>query len=259
VPTSLDRFVADDQRPNYEAWLRATFAPTAGKLGIAAQGKDDLDAETNRTKVLRAVAWLGKSPELVKRCVELAASWRDLPIATRGLILLVAADASPDLHGKLLREVKTEPDRNRRGEMYAALAGVRDAKRVEAALELLLDPTVDIREAQSMLRGASGEPTRKVIERFVRANKDKLLARMPNDAVTGMIGYVATLFTGSCDSAVRDETYTYVMNNFAKLRGGQRVIKQSFEAMDQCIASRTLLEPEVRAFLGGVKVPKPFK
>jgi hypothetical protein len=110
-----------------------------------------------------------------------------------------------------------------------------------------------------MLRGASSEPTRKVIERFVRANKDKLLARMPNDAVTGMISYVATLFTGSCDSAVRDETYTYVMDNFAKLRGGQRVIKQSFEAMDQCIASRTLLEPEVRAFLSGVKVPKPFK
>jgi alanyl aminopeptidase len=256
VPTSMDRFVPDDQRAKYETWMRATFGPAAAKLGLATQDSDDLDAETNRGEVIRAVAWFGRDPDLVKQCVELAANWRDLPPATRGLVLWIAADANPDLHAKLLRDIKTEPDRTRREEMYSALVGVRDAKRVEAALELLLDKTIDIRESQWMLLGTTTEATRKVAEQFVRAHKDQLLARLPNDAVTGMVGLVATLFAGSCDASVRDETHDYALANFSKLVGGERVINQAFEAMDQCIASRKLLDPELRAFLSGVKIPK---
>jgi hypothetical protein len=155
--------------------------------------------------------------------------------------------------------VKTETDRNRREDMYEALVATRDPKRVEAALELLLDPALEIRESMWMLVGTSTEATRKVAERFVRVNKDKLLARLPNDAVTGMIGLLTTLFAGSCDESVRDETRQYVTTTFANVAGGQRVIDQSFEAMDQCIASRKLLEPQLRAFLGGVKVSKAAK
>jgi cytosol alanyl aminopeptidase len=260
VPVSLDRFVTDDQRPKYEAWLRATFGPAATKLGLTPQANDDVDAEINRGEVIRTVAWFGRDPDLVKQCVELAANWRDLPAAIRGLVLTIAADANPDLHAKLMRDVKSETDRQRREEMYAALSSVRDPKRVEVALELLLDTQLDIRETQWMLLTTQSEATRKVAERFVRVHKDKLLERLPKDAVTGMVGLMSTLFAGSCDQSLRDETRAYVLANFAKLVGGERVINQSFEAMDQCISSRKLLEPELRAFLGGVKVPpKPAK
>jgi len=257
VPFGMDRFVSGEQRAKYESWMRSTFGPGAAKLGFTPQDGDDVDAESNRTDLMRAAAWYGRDPDLVKQAVELAANWRDLPNATRGTVLAIAVDASPDLHAKILRDVKTEPDRLHRDEMYGALAGVRDPKRVEAALDLLLDPKVDIRESQWMVLGASSEATRKVMERYVRVNKDKLLARLPNDAVTGMVGLVATLFAGSCDESVRDETKAYTLANFAKLVGGERVINQSFEAMDQCIASRKVLEPELRAFLSGVKIPKP--
>jgi cytosol alanyl aminopeptidase len=259
VPLSLDRFVADDQRPKYEAWLRATFGPAAAKLGLMPQDGDDLDAESNRADVIRAVGWFGRDPDIIKQCVDLAANWRDLPFSIRGLVLMIAIDASPDLHGKILRDIKSETDRNRREEMYTAISSVRDPKRVEAALELTLDSQVDIRESQWMLLTTTSEATRKVAERFVRAHKDKLLERLPNDAVTGMVGLMATLFAGSCDEAQRDETRTYAITNFSKIVGGERVINQSFEAMDQCIASRKLLEPELRAFLGGIKIPKPAK
>jgi hypothetical protein len=259
VPLGLDRFVTDDQRAKYEAWLRQTFGPAAAKLGLAAHAGDDLDAEASRGDVIRAVAWHARDPKLVKQSVELAQNWRELPVATRGLVLTIAADANPDLHAKLLRDVKTETDRTRREEMFAALAATRDGKRVEAALELLLDPKVDARESMWMLLGASTEATRKVAERFVRVHKDELLARFPNDAVTGMIGLLTSLFAGSCDETLREETRAYVTASFSKVVGGERVINQAFEAMDQCIASRKLLEPELRAFLGSVKVAKPAK
>jgi alanyl aminopeptidase len=259
VPVAVARFVGDDQRAKYEAWLRQTFGPGAAKLGLVPKDGDDVDAEYNRAELIRAVGWYGRDPAIIKQCVELAAKWRELPAAIRGLVLHIAADANPDLHGKLLRDVKTEPDRTRRDEMYTAIVGTRDPKRTEAALELLLDPQIDIRESAFMVLAATTEPTRKVVERFVRVHKDKLLERLPKDAVTGIVGLVSTLFAGSCDGAVRDETYQYVMKSFAQLVGGERVINQSFEAMDQCIASRKLLEPELRAYLANAKLPKPTK
>ncbi len=258
LAASLDRFVADSQRPKYEEWMRQTFGPGAAKLGMLPKPGDDLDAESSRGDLLRAAAWYGRDPELVKQCVRLAPR-RDVPAAIRGLVLMVAADSSPLAHAWLLREVKTEADRNRRDDMYRALAAVRDPKRVEAALELLLDPKVEIRESLWMLLGTSTEATRKVAERFVRAHEDALLARLPDDSVTGMVGLLASLFAGSCDAAVRDDARAYTVAHFGKVAGGQRVIDQSFEAMDQCIASRKLLEPALHAFLAGLKLWKPAK
>jgi cytosol alanyl aminopeptidase len=259
TPLAISRFVADDQRAQYEAYLRRTFAPLAKKLGLDPQPTDDVDAEANRGDMISAVAWHGRDPALVRRCVERAASWRELPPSIRGLVLKVAVDASPDLHAKILRDVKTEPDRTRRDEMFSALAAVRDPVRAGEALELLLDPDVDVREAQWMLLTTSTEPTRRVAEQFVRAHKDRLLDRLPKDAVTGTIGLVAVLFAGSCDETQRDEAKSYVTESFARLVGGQRVIDQSFEAMDQCIASRKQIEPELRAFFAGGKPSKPAK
>ncbi len=259
LPLSLDRFVADGQRPNYEAWLRKTFGPGAAKLGVMPKPTDDLDVEASRQQLLRAVAWRGRDPALVKQCVELAAHWRDLPAAIRSIVLTVAADASPELHARLLREVKTETDRDRRDDIYTAVAAARDPKRVEAALQLLLDPKIEIREALWMLLGTSSETTRQVAERFVRAHKDQLLARLPDDAVTGMMGLLASLFAGSCNEAARDEARSYTVANFGHIVGGQRVIDQAFEATDQCIASRKLLEPQLHGFLAGVKVGKPAR
>jgi len=256
VPLGLERFVAEDQRTKYEAWVRGLFAPAATKLGLMPRDTDDLDTESVRVDVLRAVAWTGRDPELVKQCVELAKNWRDLPIAIRGLVLQVAADANPDLHAKLMRDVKTEPDRARREEMFSALVATRDIKRVEAALELTLDPQIDMRESSWMLLGTSNEATRKVAERFVRVHKDKILARLPKEAVTGA-NMLTAIFTASCDPAQRDEALAFVTANFGNLPGAERGTKQAFEGMDQCIASRKALEPELRAFLTGVKLPKP--
>jgi hypothetical protein len=35
--------------------------------------------------------------------------------------------------------------------------------------------------------------------------------------------------------------------------GGARTVQQAIEAMDQCIARRKLVEPEIRGWLGGGK------
>jgi alanyl aminopeptidase len=256
-PLGLERWVAADQRPKYEAWLRTTYGPGAAKVGLVPKDSDDLDAETIRDQLVMAAAYHGRDPELVQQAGELAGHWRDLPLAIRGLVLTIAVDANPDFAAQVQSEVKAEKDRQKRDEMISALANIRDAKRYEAALALMLDPGVDFRETMWMLFGAQDNETRAVAQAFYRAHEAEILKRMPQDETAGPVAGMAWVFAGTCDAAKRDEIAEFVTKHFASMPGGEREVKQAIEGMDQCIASRKLLEPEVRGWLGGYKIPKP--
>ena len=67
----------------------------------------------------------------------------------------------------------------------------------------------------------------------------------------------AEIFTATCDPARRDDIAEFVTRHFGSMPGGERIVKQAIEGMDQCIASRKLVEPAVRGWLGGYKIPKP--
>lgn len=257
--SSVDDLVPDELRTKYAGWLRATFGAGAASVGLLPRANDDLDAESVRRNLISMVAWIGRDPDLVKQAVDQAATWRDLPPAMRGLILKIAADRNPDLHAKLLHDVKAERSRAHRGEMYTALAAVRDAKRYEAALELTLDPAIDFREAQRLFF-ASTPQTRDVGERFARVNKDALVARLPKESVTGGIGrlYIG-LLTSSCDAARRADVETYLREHFESMPGGKHEIAQALEGLDHCIAHRARITPAVKGWLSGVKVSKPAK
>ena len=257
LPLALERFVADDQRAKYEAWLRTTFGPGATALGVLPKQNEDLDAESERESLFHAAAWSGRDPELVTQAVAAADHWRDLPPSMRGSILAVAVDASAEIFERVLHDVRSEPDRIRRGEMYGALGAVRDVKRFESALQLLLDPSLDIRETSTILFSTSVEATRAAGEKFYRDHEQELLKRMPQDEVAGGLWRVANLFVSACDARRRDEIADFVQKHFGVLPGGERVARQAIESMDQCIASRGLLDPELRAWLGGFKLPRP--
>ena len=257
---SFDDIVPDELHPKYQAWLRATFGAGAAKVGLLPRANDDLDAESVRKSLVYTVGWLGQDPDFIKQAVEQSANWRDLPSATRGYIIKIAANANPDFHAKLLHDVKGERDRARRQEMYTALGAVRDAKRYEAALELTLDPAIDFREGQRLFNSASNNEMFAVSERFARAHKDALMARLPKESVTGGIGglYIG-LLTATCDATKRADVEKYLRENFESLPGGKREIAQGLEEMDQCIAVRAQLTPALRGWLSGVKIPKPAK
>jgi hypothetical protein len=257
LPRGLDRDVPDELRGKYEAAMRALFAPGATKLGALPKPSDDLDIESIRGELFRAAAWTGRDPELTKQAIELAGRWRELPRAIRGDVLAIAADASADVYERLAREVKAEPDRFARGNMLGALASTRDPARLAGALPLVLDPKLDVNDATELLDHPSTQATRALIEKFFRDHADELLARIPKDEVTSGAASYAYVITRACDGARRDEIADYVTHRFGSLPGGDRTVKQAIESMDRCIATRAILEPEIRAWLGGFKIPRP--
>jgi alanyl aminopeptidase len=248
---SLDRFVPDDLRAAYEAWLRSVFSPTASALGLMPRAGDDLDAEVSRVHLLEAAAFLGRDPALVREARQRAEHWRDLPQAIRGTVLTLAVDSDPALGSSIATAVETEPDRARRAEMLEALARVRDPERVTAALKLTSSPLLDLRESMWVLDGASTERTRRVKAAFFRANEATLIPRLPKDEVAAGTVRLGGLFTSSCDAAEREETGHYLREKFASMPGGKVTVEQMLEEMDQCIAARARIEPQLRAWLGG--------
>jgi alanyl aminopeptidase len=256
LPAALDMFVADDQRPKYEAWHRMTFGPGATKLGLVPKDSDDLDAELSRQQLIHAAVWIGREPELVKQAVELGKAWRDAPDAMRPALLQIAADADAELFDRIRAELKAEPKRHQRDIIYTALSQVRDPKRYEAALPVVLDPALDVRESIDVLFEA-GREDRPTARAFYVAHEAELDQRLPKDETARGIVAAARLFTSACDLAHRDDIADFVTKTFAARPGGQRVVNNVIEDMDQCIARRNLLDPGIRGWLNGVKIPRP--
>lgn len=252
----FDAFVPDELRGKYEHWLRTQFGPAAKTAGLLPREADTLDIEATREALIWTVAWKGRDAKLVDEAVKLAEKWRELPQASRGQLLTLAVDARPAVFEQILKEVVGEPDRRKRGEMIQALASVRDPQRQKQALGLLLEPKLDIRESIQMLHGGGSDANRAVAQAFFREHGATLVKRLPDSETTSPLAGLSWLFTGTCKAGERDAIADYVTKTFAHLPGGSRVVKQSIEGMDQCIARRALVDKELRAWLGGLRLPK---
>lgn len=251
--TGLDELVPDDLRGAFEHQLRRAFGVRAAAAGLLPQPAESIDAEATRASLIDAVAWLGRDPALIKAARSLAARWRELPPAIRARALAIAVDADPALFLQILREYRTEPVRALRDAMLFALARVRDVERQRKVLALTLDPALDLRVTQEVLFLASTDATRRAAAQFFRDHDAALFERLSRDENTLQL---AAVLTRVCAAGQRDEIAAYLTAKFGRLPGAALLVKQRLEALDQCIARRALLEPELRAWLTpGARTP----
>ncbi len=257
LANGVEWLVPDELRGKYEYWLRSTFSAAATAAGFEPKDSDTLDIETTRKGLIGAVAWTARDPALVAQAQQLASRYRELPQAMRGLVLTIAVDARPELFEQVRKQLYTEPERSRRGELLGALGSARDPALHAKALELTLDTKLDIRETQQLFGSGTTEANRDAGRAFFAKHSDKILARIPPDGTAGQVSGFAWLFTGSCKADKRDEITAYVKKTFEALPGGARTVKQALESMDTCIAKRKVVDGEVRAWLSGLRIPKP--
>ncbi|HEY6038880.1 MAG TPA: ERAP1-like C-terminal domain-containing protein, partial [Kofleriaceae bacterium] len=211
----------------------------------------------SRANIIEAAAGIGRQPELVVQATAAAAHWRDIPEAMREPTLQIAIDGNPELVAKTIAELRAEPKRDLRADMIQALASQRDPKGYPAALDVLLDPKLDLRETIDILTDTQTEATRALAEAFFRAHFAELMKRMPQEEVAGTLFGVINLFTEACDPARRDDIVHEITTRFGDRPGAPHVLAEMTEALDHCIANRRALEPELRGWLGGLKIPRP--
>jgi cytosol alanyl aminopeptidase len=240
-------WLADDQRPRFDAWIRTTFGPLARGMGWLPRAKDDLDAARERLALIGLVAWRG-DPTLRAAAVGLARRWQALGATNRDDILGIAADADGATFDRLLAAMPTEHDPELRLDLVRGLSQVTAEPQLRQVLALTFDPRVERREARQLLFAGREPAQQQVVDAFFRAHLAELQARFPDEGL-GTANLFAHSFLRGCDAARRDDALAFVRAHFGKGLGAERAIASAIEDVDKCIAARALLGPKLAAWL----------
>ena len=81
---------------------------------------------------------------------------------------------------------------------------------------------------------------------FTRDHLDQLIGRLPEDRRADLVYGL----TQACDAATRDGIEKLARTRLASYRGGKRTVEEAIERMDDCIAQKALIGPELAHYLG---------
>jgi alanyl aminopeptidase len=240
-------WVDDAQRPKVDAWIRATFGPTARAYGWSPRAKDDLDADRGRASLVTMVAWSG-DPQLRAAAVVLAKDPRQLVPSNRSNLLAIAAETDKATFERLLAGVTAEPDPQLRADTLRALGQVTDPAKLARVLPLMFDAKLEPRDQRPLVYAGHDLPQYRLVATYVADHLDQILEHFPDDGLGGQTTF-AFVFLRDCDPAQRDARVAYVRARFGKMLGAERLLDSGIEQLDHCIAAKKLLGPKVAAWL----------
>ena len=251
IVDGVDRHVSREQRPRYAAFVRGLFGRRARSLGWRARPGEDENTRLLRRSVVWRAAALGEDAGLGKEAVALARRWLDDPLALDPDMVDVVLPAAAR-HGDralldaLAAEVARSTDRQRRAFVFEALGNFVDPSLLDRALGLLLDPSIDAREAVRIPFASADVPA--AGERayaFTRQHHETLVARLPAEvgAALPLVGKPL------CDEAQKADLLAAFKPSATKLPGGPHLLDQAVEAIELCIAERKVVRPSVETFL----------
>ncbi|WP_408889343.1 M1 family metallopeptidase [Myxococcus faecalis] len=242
--------VPDSLRSHRARFVRGLFGGRARAVGFVSRPGESEETRLMRPSLLSMATTEGEDPRLRAEARRLTLRWLQdrstLAPEDRATVLNAAAAAGDaELHERLRAAARTATDEERRL-LLATLGGFRDVTLAKKSLELLLDAKVDTREALAILFGLLSEaPTREVAFTFLHEHFDALRERLPRDLTTWLLGGGGFF----CDAAHRDEVARVFGPRARDVEGGERVLAQSLERVDQCIAQREALRPGLTRFL----------
>ena len=252
--------VPPEREPDYQRFVRKVYGARAQELGWTprpGESGDADDAGLLRPELLHFVANEGADAGLIAEAIRLASQWLDdrghiAPDMVSAVLETAAAHSGRPLYDRMARELAKAADPTERRELLAAMAAFRDPAIVKANFQLLLDGAVDPREANPLLFGPLADPrTRAIPFELVRDNYDRLVSTLPDGTVGGFSAYLPSVGRAFCDRTHRDALEAFFKDRSARTTGGARVLAQTLEAIDQCIAIREAQGPGVTEFLKG--------
>ncbi len=248
-------FVPANLRPNYERFIEKTYGARARELGWEPKPGESDDIRLLRPGLTGLVADEGQDKQLIAGADALARKWfTDRAAIAPGMVEPVLTTAARfggrELYEKFAAQLKVTQDPRQREQILGAMASFRQPDIVRENLNYLLNGELDFREAIGLLFGPLGDPeTRALPFEFVRANYDKLLSRLPTAVGTDYAAFLPTTGQAFCDTQHRNEVESFFKPKMARATGGPRMLAQTIERIDQCIAVKKVQEPGVEAFL----------
>ena len=247
--------VPQDLRPNYERFVRKTYGARARDLGWLPQPGESDEVRLLRPELVSFVANEGDDPVLAEQAGQLARKWLDDHNAFEADIVESVLDTAArhgnrQLYDRFTAELGKTGDSQVREEILGAMASFRDPAILKENFNMLLGGALDPREGMGLLYGPLEDvQTRAIPFALVQANYDQLVARLPRTVDSDMSAELPTVGSGFCDEPHRNEVAAFFKGRTDQTAGGPRILAQTLEGIDQCIAIRKVQEPGAVDFL----------
>ncbi len=233
--------ISDDQQAGYAARWQRALGERAHALGWLPRPDDSEDQRLLRSTLLPVLADLGHDATLRAQARRLADGWladpTSLDPALREAVLSSAALDGDEAYFDALRSaLARSTERNQRQDLLAALGHFRAPALAERARGLLLDNSIDIREAQWPLMGAqkTDPALRSGLLRFVQQHHAELVQRLGREEPAWLPGY----FNRACSVEDASRIEAVFAPQAARFQGGRRALAQTLEAVRLCAAWR---------------------
>ena len=250
-----DYMLPKELRPNYARLVDRTFGARARQLGWKAAVGEGAETRLLRPSIVPLVALWGADGSLAAEARQLAAQW----LADRsavdpdvvGSVLNVAARTGDEAFFKQLSAAlsRTE-DQHQRDLILGAMGSFSDPRIARGAMELVLKPEFDLREANALLFGPMGVPeTRPLPFEFVKANYDAIVAKIPAGSTFGFGEYLPFVGGAFCDEKSGEEVRAFFDPKVDRFPGTRRNLAQALESIRICTAYKAAQQDSVAEFL----------
>lgn len=250
-----DNLLPKELRPNYARLVDRTFGARARQLGWKPKTGEDAETRLLRSSIVPLVAIWGGDGSLAADARQLAGQWVadhsavDADIV--GSLLNVAARTGDEtFYKQLFAALSRTEDRHQRDLILSAMGSFSDPRIARAAMELVLKPDFDLREASSLMLGPGGVPeVRSLPFEFVKANYDAITAKIPAGSTFGIgafLPFVGGLF---CDEKSGEELKAFFEPKVDRFAGTRRNLAQTLEGIRICTAYKAAQQDSVVEFL----------
>jgi alanyl aminopeptidase len=250
-----ENLVPESLMPNYRRFLLKNFEARARELGWTPKPGESEDIRLLRSALVRPVATWGGDAGLAAQAKALAEKWfADHNAIDPNMLSSVLGTAAfygdKALFDRFLAEFAKTKDKQVRGGILGAMRSFRDPAAINAGMQALVSGAVPFIEGEALLfSGQQEAATGKMPFRFLTANWDGVVAKMPTGGGFDFGSILPQVGYSFCDASSRDELKGFFAPRVDKFVGAPRALDQVVEGIDLCIASKAAQSPSVAAFL----------
>jgi alanyl aminopeptidase len=255
IATAVDRSVPAELREKYARFILATFGARARELGMEPKPGESDDTRLLRRELVYVAARYGDE-QLIAAAKQVAGKWladrNSVDPNIAGTALEIAAQhGDRAYYDRLVAELrKPGIDRRESNRIVDAIASFRDPDIAKDALQLMLDPAIDVRDVSELLFKFNDEPeTERLAWPFLAANYDKLLPRLPSLLGTHAGSRLPFAGTGFCDEKGYREVESFFKERVKSMPGAERNLAKTLEVIQLCGPSREAQRAGVVKFL----------
>jgi len=249
--------VPAELKPNYERFVNKVYGPRAHELGWTPKSDETDDAHLLRPELVPFVANDGADADLSAEAVSLATKWLEdrsgiAPGMLNAILATAAAHGDRALYERMTAALPKTADPGERRALLGGMAAFRDPAIIKLNFGFVLKGEIDFRETAGLVFGALQYPeTRAIPFEALRDHYDQFVSTLPEGLLGEYAGYLPMVGRAFCDRTHRDEVAAFFKDRSAKASGGERILAQTLESIDQCVAVRKAQEPSVAEFLKG--------